>query len=276
MFFDFCAYIEYLSIYINAPSTIRNKISSLRVHFMLMGKDCAQLNHIRVDRALEAVDRNKSHIPRIKQPLDPYVIDRILHHFGTAKIDIVIRLAVLILYYGALRQSELMPRCQSHWDPRVQPTRSDYTLSHQCLSILIKTGKNMQRNGQNRNLVLHRGNTTLSCPVATMEEVLAITPTIHPQQPLLMCPATRRALPSSIVLRRIHQALKDMGLPGLVPSTSLHSLRKAAATNAFSAGCTETSIRNYGGWASDAYKVYIRTNNRDVNQSLINSLSFTQ
>lgn len=105
MFFDFCAFIEYLSIYINVPATIKNKISSLRVHFNLMGKDLSQLNHIRVDRALEAVDRDKSYIPRIKEPLDPYVLHRVLLSLGNQPIDTVVRLSILILYYGALRQS---------------------------------------------------------------------------------------------------------------------------------------------------------------------------
>lgn len=270
---DACMYIEYLVANGSAPATVRNKVSQVRTFLKLSESDSHGFNHFRVIRALESVDRDKSHTPRIKNALDPDVLISIIYNIPRDELGMVVRLAMLIIYYGALRQSELLPRTSASWSGLTQPTRGDCSIQHDRCIITIKTGKNLQKYDQSRTLDLGLSADPILCPVHTLREVVRLTPTLSSADPLLMIPGTRKALPASLVLKYLHAALTRLGFANLVPVTSLHSLRKAAATHAFSAGCTEQSIKNYGGWSSSAYTTYIETSNQAVNKSLIQSLN---
>lgn len=95
---DLCVFIEYIASHTPAPATVRNKISSLRVHFALMDNDLSALNHPRVIRALEALERNKDYIPRIKEPIEPHVFYNILCHIPNSDYGYIFRAAILTLY----------------------------------------------------------------------------------------------------------------------------------------------------------------------------------
>lgn len=269
---DVLTYIEYLAEHVGAPSTVKNKLSQVRVFLTLADSDCAPFCHPRVRRAIDALEKDKTYTPRIKDPIDPYILFGIISNLSRDNLGTIIRAAILILYYGALRQSELLPRTVRSWNPLTQPTRADCNLTSRSCSILIKSGKNMQKVGQERRLDLIPATNPLICPVATLNQVYYITPTQEISQPLLMFPDSRKPLPASLVIKEMHSIMRQIGLADTIPRTSLHSLRKAAATNAYDEGCTETSIKNYGGWSSDAYTTYIRTSNQKVNMSLIHSL----
>lgn len=164
---DICVYIEYLARHVQAPATIRNKISQIRTHFTLMDVPPTPINHPRVTRALDALDRNKSYIPRVKDPLDPVSFYSTLSHIAPDSVGTMVRAALLTLYYGCLRQSELMPRTVATWDPLFQPTRGDLTIYHDRCVIHIKKSKNMQKSGQNKNVILEAANdpnVCLPCP----------------------------------------------------------------------------------------------------------------
>lgn len=269
---DICVYIEYLAKHIPAPATIRNKISQVRTHFSLMDVPLTHINHIRVSRALDALDRNKFYIPRIKEPLEPMSFYHILSSLGTDPNGIMIRAALLTLYYGCLRQSELMPRTVTRWDPLVQPTRGDMYMSDSKCFIHVKKAKNMQKYGQYKTVVMQSAQDYNICPVTAISHMVSLTPTLSSSDPLFMFYDTRDPVPSSFVLTRLHETMKLTGLQQYIPITSLHSIRKSAATDAFMAGCSENSIKNYGAWSSSAYKAYIKTSNHQVNQSLIRTL----
>lgn len=267
-----CLYIEYLAAHGSAPATIRNKVSQVRTFLKLSEADSHSFNHFRVVRALEAVDRDKSYIPRIKHALDSDVLISIIYNLPRDNLGQAVRLSMLIIYYGALRQSELLPRTSAAWNPNIQPTRGDCSIVNDRCSIIIKTAKNLQKYGQSRTLDLGLSHDPILCPVQTLRHVLHITPTNSDSDPLIMIPISRKPLPASLVLKQLHNTMRRLGFSHIVPITSLHSLRKAAATHAFTAGCTEQSIKNYGGWSSSAYTTYIQTNNQAVNQTLIDSL----
>lgn len=269
---DVLTYIEYLAEHVGAPSTVKNKLSQVRVFINLAESKSTSFAHPRVQRAIDALEKHKTYTPRVKDPLDPYILYGIISNIATDPLGVTIRAAFLILYYGALRQSELLPRTVNSWSRYIQPTRGDCTLSQESCIITIKTGKNMQKVGQQQVINLIRASNPIICPVMTMHQVYSNTPTQQISEPLLMFPDTRKPLPSSLVVKELHSVMRYIGLADMIPRTSLHSLRKAAATNAFTGGCTETSIKNYGGWSSDAYTAYIRTSNQKVNISLIQSL----
>lgn len=270
---DFCAYVEYLTDHIKAPSTIRNKISQVRVHLNLAESPLGQINHPRVQRALEALERDKTYVPRIKSPLQPSHFYNIIVNIQADPLGHVLRAVLLTIYYGALRQSELLPRTVKLWNPLVQPTRRDVSFNEDTCTIMIKTGKNMQRVGQFREVVMQRAQCLILCPVQAISHVISCSPCATLDDPLFTYPDSAVPVTAPKVTKIMHQIMRDLGLRHLIPKISLHSIRKSAATDAYLAGCSETSIRQYGGWSSTAYRSYISSSNRTVNRALINTIA---
>lgn len=230
------------------------------------------LSHVRVIRALDALDRNKTYVPRVKLPITPSSFYNILSCLNNNPTGNLIRAALLTLYYGALRQSELLPQSIAKWDPATQPTRGDVSINHTQCVIFVKKGKNMQKYGQNRTIIMDLAPNSMICPVRAMSKMFIDRPTQSCNDPLFMFHDSRLPVPASFILAQLHALMRLAGLESDVPHTSLHSIRKSAATDAFMAGHSENSIKNYGGWSSSAYRVYIRTSNREVNQSLIRTI----
>lgn len=269
---DYCAYIEYLAQHINAPSTIRNKISHVRVHLTLAEAPTHQINHSRVYPALDALERDVEYIPRVKQPLDPKVFYSVIVQLPRTYIGLATRAALLTIYYGAFRQTELLPKTVGAWCPHTQPTRGDITFHHSSCEILIKRGKNMQKAGQSRTVCMDTADNPHICPVSALREMILHCPTHFPHDPLFMFKDNRRPIPVTKVTAMLYQMMRQIGEAGLISTTTLHSIRKSSATDAYAAGCSETSIKNFGGWSSAAYRAYIRTSNRTVNQVLMKSI----
>lgn len=272
---DICGYIEYLASHIRAPATIRNKISQIRTHFQLLDLPLSPFFHLRVTRALDALDRTKRHIPGVKLPLEPQDFYAILCALEKDPVGNLIRAVLLTMYFGVLRQSELIPRSVAAWDPEFQPTRGDVLLSEDRCIIYIKKGKNMQKYNQNRTIIMQAANNKLICPVNAMHVMFSETPPYLKSDPIFMFHDSRKPVPATYILKQLHHTMYRAGLDESVDQTSLHSIRKSAATDAYMAGCSEHSIKSYGGWSSSAYRVYIQTSNNRVNRSLINQLDLS-
>lgn len=269
---DVCGYVEFIAMHGAGPNTIRNKLSSIRTHMGLVDAHVPAMVHPRVNRALDAIERDKTVISRVKEPLPPDVFRDVLINMPDHYIGNIARAALLVLYYGALRQSEIMPRSVNSWDPRVQTTRVDCMIETERCVLFIKHAKNLQKFNQNKTVIMAVASHAKLCPVSSLRLVLSEVPTQALSDPLFMFRDSRKAVPSSIVLNMLHDVMRRRGHQHLIQKTSLHSIRKAAATNAHLSGCSELSIQNYGGWNSDAHKAYIRTSNQRVNKSLIDAL----
>ena len=72
-----------------------------------------------------------------------------------------------------------------------------------------------------------------------------------------MIPGTRAPVPCSLIKKTWDMALKAAGVD--IKTYSLHSLRKAAVTQAHFKGCPDLEIQRHGGWRSGAYRTYIAT-----------------
>lgn len=270
---DICTYVEYVVSHSPAPATVRNKISQVRVFLQLSEGDVSAFNHPRTLRALDALDRDKSYVQNLKLPIETVVFSAALMDLGASPIGTVVRAAMLLIYYGALRQSELLPRTVKTWSPQVQPTREDIKITHDAVVLYIKTGKNLNKVGQFREVVMRSAEEEVFCPVRVTRQAMELGLNCRRSDPILVFPGSNNPVTAPYVTRSLHNALRNIGASDIIPTTSLHSLRKTAATQAFSQGCSELSIRNYGAWSSSAYKQYILTSNATVNQSLIKSLN---
>ena len=178
--------------------------------------------------------------------------------------------AVLLMYFGVLRQSEVAPPTMAAFNPARHLTRADITLSP-GVKLVIKHAKNLQKYNQNKVVRLSPTGDMLTCPVGAVTWALAAMPQATASSPLLAFKDTGRPIPNSHLRAAWGAAVRRAGAD---PSMySLHSLRKTAATAAFRAGCTELEIQRHGGWSSGAHRDYIETETANkMNSVLMNAI----
>ena len=210
------------------------------------------------------------YVSRAKDPVRMDTLSRVLYRLQDQPDDTAVCCAILLMYYGALRQSEVGPRTSGAWDPMSHPTRNDISTSRSRLVLKVKHAKNLQKANQSRTVTMAATDTHLLCPVTTYNRVFSQTPTRSPRDPLLMFRATRSVMPISHIMNRWRKALREVGEDPT--KLSLDSLKKSAATQAHRAGLRGPEIQAFGGWRSAAYKTYVRASLSKANATLINSL----
>lgn len=266
-----CAYIEFLVHTTPSPKTVSNHISHLRTYLRKAQASTHEVDNHRVKWALIAVSKDSSYIPRIKLAFPVHLLQRMVKLLPDTNQGKITKTAVLILYYAALRQSEVMPYSSASYNPKRHLSRNDVTIMGQSVQIRIKHAKNLQTVYQQKTVILHSAPDPGLCVVNALREQYAITPTNHPDDPCLMFNHNRRPVTVEFVRRNWANHLISQGIN--VAPLSLHSLRKAAATAAHNEGCPEIDIQTYGGWRSNAYRAYISPSQHNVNHAITRALN---
>lgn len=271
---EICAYLEFLADTTPSPRTIANHLSHIRTYCRRAGVDTYQLEHFRVTWAMTALKRNKDYIPRVKIAFPIDDLHRMVIALPQDPLGNILRVAILIMFYAALRQSEVLAPTMSSFDRRKHLTRADVQFSDQAVIIHIKHAKNMQSVYQTKTVRLAAAQNPLLCVVAAIQRMYDVTPTIHPHEPCLMFPTSRRPVSIDYVRRNWKAHLEAHGL--VTSALSLHSIRKSAATAAHHQGCGEIDIQQYGGWRSNSHRQYIHTSQSRVNNAITQALNNTQ
>lgn len=266
-----CAYIEDLVKTTPSPRTVKNKLSHIRTYLRKVGVPTHDMDHFRVKWACTALDRNSTYIPRTKEAMSTTVLYNMVTTLPHDLQALNVKVAVLVIYYAALRQSEVLAPSVKGYDPAKHLSRADVQLLDACLQVKVKHAKNMQSIYQSKVITLQASPDPRLCIVALTRRMIQATPTQHPTDPFIMCHFTRRPVSVETVRKIWSKHLRAQGVD--VTHLSLHSIRKAAATAAHAHGCTEMQIQKYGGWRSNAHRLYITPDQTPVNAAITQALS---
>ena len=132
----------------------------------------------------------------------------------------------------------------------------------------MKWAKNLQRYNQNKTVQINPTGDAITCPVWALRRSLTAVPGLSDTAPLLVFTHTGHPMPVSYIRTVWSTAVRRAGADPAV--FSLHSLRKASATEAFQGGCTELEVQRHSGWASTAYKDYITTTSHNKISDTLN------
>ena len=257
-----CWYLEHLTATIRSPRTIRNYVSGLRTWHRRVAGDPHALDSTEVKQMLRALDMTLVHTPSPKLPITQDMLPSLLQACNSlGAVGPAVKVALLLGYYGFLRQSNLAPRTPASFDPKRDTCRGDVLFQPPGLIVILKWSKTLQR-GEKAHLVPlpARPNHPL-CPLAAYQALLHHTPTLSPNHPLLQVPAppgaplSARCVTTGQLAQGLHTALLAAGHQ---PSDySLHSLRAGGATDAHRAGAQPQDIQRHGDWASSCFWGYV-------------------
>lgn len=266
-----CAYIEFLKHTTPSPRTIANHLSHIRTYLRKAQAPTEQVDNFRVKCAMTAIKRDNSHTPRIKEAFPVDLLQQMVIALPPSTEGLLIKVSVLIMYYAALRQSEVLSYSSGSYDPYKNLSRRDVVIEDDTIIVHIQHAKNLQSIYQSKTVTLQSSANPRLCVVRAIRHMYHLIPTVHPSDPCIMFPTSRRPVTIEFVRRHWMQHLKQHDLD--VSSLSLHSIRKAAATAAHQQGCPEIDIQRYGGWRSNAHRSYISTSQRNVNSAITYALS---
>ena len=126
------------------------------------------------------------------------------------------------------------------------------------LIVVLKWTKKQQTGASNQAIPLPAIPKDPLCPVAAFKAMLLVSPTMSPNDSLLLLPGVSRNIVTVGKLKTVFRAL--IKLMGHQPSAySLHSLRRTGATLAYEAGVDYLGIKRHGTWRSGAFWEYITT-----------------
>lgn len=266
-----CAYIEELAEGSPSPRTVANNMPHIRTYLKKVDVPTQQMDHSRVKWAIDALKRDVSYVPQIKNPIPTDTLQSLVTSLPDTEVGNIIKVSVLVMFYAALCQSEVLAPSIKGYDHRFHLSRAVVTVCQDSIEVLIKHAKNMQTIYDQKRLSLQASTNPHTCVVATVHRMLQYTPTQHPTDPFIMFSDSRKPATLDFVRRRWNSHLIQNGVD--VSHLSLHSLRKAAATAAHHEGCSEIQIQSYGGWKSNAHRTYIRPSQRIVNSAITHSLA---
>lgn len=182
-----CADIEYVT-----DKTVANQLSHIRTYLRKCQVPTNEVDNFRVRWALNAVNRDTEYIPNIKIAFPVTSLQQMVMALPKSEQGNIIKVAILMMFYAALRQSEVLPHSVATYDSSRHLSRADVTLTHDSIRVVIEHAKNPQTVYQQKSIVLQASPNQELCIVHAVKEMLRITPTQSPSEAFTLFNNSRR------------------------------------------------------------------------------------
>lgn len=253
-------YIEFLARSFSSPRSVRNYLSGVRLLHNYLGRESPSLDNFNVDLMLRAVDITLPHVPNRRLPItEPMLIELCSLCDSQGVLGLVLKCAILLAFFGFLRQSNLAPKSTRDFDPTRHTCRADVLEHPPGLVIIMKWSKTLQLRASKPHLIpIPSISGHPLCPVRAYRAMIAAVPTTCAGDPLLLLPGNGRG-PRPLLLPNLRQSFQVLLTAlGHDPTTySLHSLWRGGATSAFRAGFDCVHVQRHGARKSDVFWQYI-------------------
>lgn len=131
----------------------------------------------------------------------------------------ILKTAILVIFYAALRQSEVAAPSLAGFDPTKHLTRKDVEIRDDCAFINVKRAKNMQTIYEQKSVKLQPSMNHRTCVVRAILSMLTDVQTTSPHDPFLMSP-DRKPITVSKLQRQWRQHMGCMGVDHILHYTA--------------------------------------------------------
>lgn len=247
------AFTEHLAATQRTAAAVLSSISTL--------KSVLSRNHIpihnfsasSVELHLRSIKINKRTPAIQRPPVRLRDLRLIISHLDHMEYALHLRVAVLILFTTAFRQSNLAPATSRAFDVTRHLLRTDVRLASAHVQVREKWSKTRQQITRDRWLAVPRVTGSPLCLHAAITALYYESPTTRHNQPLLIF-KEGTPMPLSFITRAFKEALTRAGLSHRL---TLHSLRRGGARFLQMSGVKTPDIASHGGWRSGAIFRYI-------------------
>ncbi len=248
-----CAYIEYLAQSFISFKSVSNYVSGVKLLHKYMDKSIPNMQSFEVSLMLRSCALTMRHVPNRRPPVTVQMLRKLCkmcEKLGNK--GLVIRVALLLSFYGFLRASNVCPTSSRGFDATRNFTRQDVHVAPPGLQLRIKWTKTLQKASQPRIIPIPSAQEYTLDAVRAYKEMIHRIPA-HPSQPLLMLHNNK-----PLVISQLRKAFKLLlRAAGYSDSFTLHCLRKGGATTSYHAGASYLDIQRQGTWSSSVFWTYI-------------------
>ena len=163
------------------------------------------------------------------------------------------KVCLTFVFFGMLCQSNLAPTSSATFDPSWHAHWGDFPISLLGLLLAVRWTKTVQLVCNAPVIPIAHVMGHPADPVQAYQDLLAASPTTHPNQPLLTFNSGGSRM--AVIIPMLVSSLNIL-LEALLMDTSLYSLHilhKGGATAAYRGGTDQIDIKRYGLSASDAF-----------------------
>ena len=188
-----------------------------------------------------------------KEAVPPALLRAALVHVGRLPHPCAVKMALLLMFMGFLRQSNVAPNSTSTFDPSRHLTCGDAAVTPLGLRVSVKWTKTIQASADATSVLLPATRDPLVCPVRAYREYVHHAPKPPSARAPLLC--HRDGNPLTVPYIRRQWALL-LAIIGKSPAVySLHSLRRGAAQYTYNDCCADINdVMLQGTWKSQAVR----------------------
>ena len=256
---------QYLSWQDKCPDTVDNYVSTVRVKHRLKDLPVPEKGQIHYKLFSDGLKKADTRIVQQAGNMTQAILFKLAQVVNfAAELEAVAFTAILIAFSLVLRVSNIGPPSRAKFDPHSHLKRSDVRIIDGHVSVGIRWSKTVQHRNKVKWTPLMPSKYSLICPVRWLLKMFKIIKA-YPHEPLFMVREgknnDRYPLTSSQV-RRLMKKWCEMA--GLDPKEfTPHCLRRGGLNWAHKAKLSGEALQLMGGWRSDAYMDYIKSEFED-------------
>ena len=203
-----------------------------------------------------------------KAPITPHLLLALLSHLDvTTPEGANIWAAALLMFFGLLRRSNVLPSSHTSFDPALHLRRCDLEFTHTGLKLHIRWSKTIQFRSRELVIPLCRIPRHPLCPVRAAFQALHLTPDAPLEGPAFVIPYGPQYSPTT-ASRFVHIVKQHLSHHCDTSQISGHSFRRGGASWAYARGVPIDTIRQLGDWASNAYMSYTICDSSTLHQAV--------
>ena len=285
-YLDFCAVMGYTPVPASTQTLTRYAALLARTHKYTSIKQYLNIvrvlhlewelpnplqNNYQLSSVLKGIRRSLGDSVNRKEPINPKLLLLILGHLDLKNSKhSAVWCACLLMFFGMLRRSNVMPSSFSQFDASKHLRRRDVQFTRDSIVLTIRWSKTIQFQQRVLKLPLVRIPGHPLCPLQATFHLFQRTQYAHPEGPALVYKSgTQQCTPltTKVFLETIKSALQAGGLDSRPYGG--HSFRRGGASWAYQVGLPVDTIKTIGDWKSNAYEKYIMHSPESLQQAML-------
>lgn len=237
------------------PASVRQYINIIRVLHLEEGLSNPLDGNWYVKSTLKGIDRLLGEPTKRKSPVTPEILWKIKSRLSLTDVsDCMFWAACMLMFFGLLRKSNLMPNSVNQFDAKKQFVRSDFTaLGDVAIVVNVKYSKTNQFNKRPFELKLLSSSHPL-CPVAAIHSAFSLFPSPK-DSPAFVASHLGLPLTGNLFNKKFKSLIEEVNEDS--SRFSSHSFRRGGASWALQCGVPGEVVQQLGDWRSESYKDYL-------------------
>ena len=267
-------YAQFLSRTFRSPESVRNYIHSVKKLYLILELPTKIFDDLDLKLTLRGISRLKKHVPKRAEPITPSILLEIHSLLDMSDQFHVVCWALFVIAFFSMSRKSNLVFTPGKYSTNHMILRKHITVLEDCLILKFYSSKTIQFGKKVHTVPLVAIPGSPLCPLNSYISMCNVVKI--PDSAPAFCISHKQGF-APLTYSNFQGFLRTvLSLLGYSSSKfSSHSFRRGGATWAFKNYVPGELIKDHGGWASDAYLLYLDLsfdNKLNVSKSMTSSL----